>query len=93
MLLMILLIFLLTHSIVLCDCDDRDTEPIYSYQDSGTIVYREFPANYSVRPFCPEGQQLTNMLMMSNCNADNVALYTIPDCGKNFTHQFFNYFN
>lgn len=95
MLFVIFVIFISIHSTVLCDdCDDRDTGPIYSSYDGVPIIYREFPANYSVRPFCPKGQQVTEISMMPTCNAKNITLYPLPDCGELFTPcQFVNFFN
>lgn len=79
---LIFVIFISTYSTVLCDCDDRQTTPIYSSYEGGTLVYREFPANYSVRPFCTKGQLITETLMTPTCNAKNIPLYPLPDCGK-----------
>lgn len=78
-------------STVISDCDDRDTGPITSLYGNAPVIYREFPANYSVRPFCPEGQQVTEISMMRTCNAKDVPIYPIPSCGKNFTHQLNNF--
>lgn len=78
----IFLISISTYSTVLCDCEDGDTGPIYSSYDEAPVVYREFPANYSVRPYCSIGQQMTEVLMMPTCNAKNIPVYPIPDCGE-----------
>lgn len=84
MFLVIFVIFLSTYSTVLCDCDDRETGPIYSSYEGAPLVYREFPANYSVRPFCPKSQQITEISMIPTCNAKNIPLYPLRDCGESF---------
>lgn len=80
---MLFVILLSTLSTVVYACNDHKSGIVYTSKDSEAVVYREFPENYSVRPYCPTGKQVTEILMMPYCGK-NVSLYPLPNCGKSF---------